>query len=120
MITELQEQIIHAVVELRDSDSEIGNASFYSKMSVLLRRDLTHKDYDDIKEACVDLEAQGVFRSVSIGSANLIHCIVPSYQAIAYKELQKLDKSERQKERIIGAFFTLVVWAIKEIIMSFF
>lgn len=119
MITKLQEQIILAVNDLYKSGLEIGGIGFVNKMEKNLGRRLQDSDYKEIAEACLDLQRQGVFRSVEIGSADIIRNITPSYPGIAYKELKRLDKKERWKEKCIGALFTLAIWMIKEIAYLF-
>ena len=119
MITKLQKQIILAANDLYRSGSEIGVIGFVNKMEKSLGHRLQDPDYKEIAEACRDLQRQGVFRSVEIGSADIIRNITPSYPGIAYKELKRLDKKERWKEKCIGALFTLAIWIITEIVFSF-
>lgn len=117
MITKLQEAIIRAVNVLYYSESKIGETAFVKQVSKELGRELSHLDFSLIKEACLDLQRKGVFREVDIGDTSIINKIVPNYGSIAIQELQRLEKTAQWKERLVGAFFTLLLWGLKELIM---
>lgn len=113
MFTAGQRYTLDVLITAFPPGSDFASDTFYSN----LRLEQAGVAFDEVPEICRSLEAVGCLSCLSISRSGLVDYLRLETKGRHYKELERMERQAKWKERFIGAGFTLAIWGIKELIM---